>query len=138
MADYREHYDEIRASGADVVAASVDPAAKSEAVRRELHLPFLILCDTSRRVVQDWDIYNAREKGGIAKPAVFILDPGRLVRFASVDTVASRVPASEIAALLRRMRKDPPARKFKFPRLRDLFRAIRNMIRFGIKSPHTN
>ena len=136
MADYRDRYEEIRASGANFAAVSVDPPEKSEAVRRELHLPFIILCDSSRRVVQEWDIYNAREKGGIAKPAVFILDRGRLVRFASVDTVASRVPASEIAAFLRRMREDPPARKFKFPHPGDFSRAIRNMIRFGIKTPH--
>lgn len=135
MADYRGRYEEIRASGANFAAVSVDPPEKSEAVRRELRLPFSILCDTTRRVVQDWDIYNAREKGGIAKPAVFILDPGRLVRFASVDAVASRVPASEITAFLRQARKDAPSRKFTFPRLRDFFHAIRNMIRFGLKSP---
>ena len=119
-----------------MVAVSVDPPEKSEAVRLELRLPFSILCDTSRRVVQEWDIYNAREKGGIAKPAVFILDPGRLVRFASVDTVATRVPASEIAAFVRHMRKDPPGREFKFPHPGDFFTAIRNCIRLGIKSPY--
>lgn len=135
MADYRDHYQEIRASGANFVAVSVDPPDKSEAVRRELRLPFGILCDTNRRVVQEWDIYNAQEKGGIAKPAVFILDPGRLVRFASVDTVASRVPASEITALLRNVRENSPSRRFVFPRPRDFFHAIRNMIRFGLKSP---
>lgn len=138
MADYRDHYEEIRASGANVFAVSVDPAEKSAALRRELRLPFGILCDTNRRVVQDWDIYNAREKGGIAKPAVFIIDAGRLLLFASVDTVVSRVPASEIAAFLRQTRKDAPSRKFTFPRLRDFSRAIRNMIRFGIKSPRSN
>ena len=135
MADYRGRYEDIRASGANFAAVSVDPPEKSEAVRRELRLPFSILCDTNRRVVQDWDIYNAREKGGIAKPAVFILDPGRLVRFASVDTVASRVPTSEITALLRNVRENSPSRQFVFPRLRDFFHAIRNMIRFGLKSP---
>lgn len=106
-------------------------------MRRALHLPFIILCDTNRRVVQDWLLYNAREKGGIAIPAVFILDPGRRVLFASVDTVASRVPASEIAAFLRQALKDAPRRKFKFPRPGDFLTAMRNSIRFGIKSPRS-
>lgn len=135
MADYRDGYDEIRAAGANLVAISVDPPDKSEAVRRELQLPFSILCDTSRRVVRDWDIYNAGEKGGIAKPAVFILDRGCLVRFASVDRVSSRVPASQIVAFLRHTRKDAPSRKFQLPHPGDFFAAIRNSIRFGVKSP---
>lgn len=137
MADYRDHYQEIRAAGANLVAVSVDPAEKSETVRRVLRLPFTILCDTSRRVVQEWGIYNAREKGGISKPAVFMIDPGCIVRFASVDTVASRVPASEIAAFLLRTRRDAPVRKFKFPSLGDFFTAICNSIRFGTKSPRS-
>ena len=65
--DYREHYQEIRAADAGIVAVSVDTREKSEVLRLELDLPFPILCDTERRVVKDWDIYNAREKGGIAK-----------------------------------------------------------------------
>lgn len=136
MAEYRDCYDEIRSVGANLAAASVDPLGASESVRRELALPFIILCDTHRRVIQDWDIYNAREKGGIAKPAVFILDPGRVVRFASVDSVSVRVPAAEVAAYLRSARKDAPARKFQLPHARNFFEATRNSIRFGIKSPH--
>jgi peroxiredoxin len=61
LADYRDHYGEIRASGADVVAVSVDPQEASEAVRWDLRLPFMILCE-------EWGIHNPRERGGIAKP----------------------------------------------------------------------
>ena len=129
MADYREHYGEIRATGASVAAISVDPPEKSDAVRQELQLPFPILCDTERRVVQQWDIYNAREKGGIAKPAIFIIDRDRSVRYHSIDTKSVRVPASEIVRI-------PPARrKLYFPRLADFIRAIRNATRFGVRSP---
>jgi len=99
LADYRDHYDEIRAYGSNLAAVSVDPPQTSEAVRRDLRLPFKILCDTARRVVRQWDIYNSRERGGIAKPAVFIIDPGRTVRYASVDGVSSRVAPPEIVRL---------------------------------------
>ncbi len=135
MAEYRQHYEEIRAAGANLVAVSVDSLEKSETVRQELHLPFPILCDTERRVVQQWDIYNAREKGGIAKPSVFIIDRDRTVRYSSVDEVASRVPASEIVRILQATSGERSAhRKFYFPRLGDFFRAIRNSIRHGIRS----
>lgn len=118
--------------GANLVAVSVDAPEKSEAVRRELQLPFLILSDSQRRVVREWGIYNPREKGGIAKPAVFILSPDRTVRFASVDEVASRVPASEI---LRRLSENTAGanatRKRIIPGPATFFRAIRNAVRMG-------
>jgi peroxiredoxin len=99
LADYREHYLEIRSAGASVAAVSVDSPDESEALRVHLSLPFPILCDTDRRVVKDWGIYNSGEKGGIAKPAVFIIDSRRVVRYASVDTVVKRVPVVEVLAL---------------------------------------
>ena len=128
MADYRDHYTEIRAAGAGVVAVSVDPPHKSEAVRRELRLPFPILCDTQRRVIQDWDIYNPRDKGGIAKPAVFVIGPDRILRYSSVDEVAKRVPASEIIGVLSSAGAQP-RRKVYIPHLGDFVLALRNKAR---------
>ena len=131
MADYRDHYDEIRASGADLVAVSVDPPEASEAVRRDLRLPFMILCDTERRVVREWDIYNPRERGGIAKPAVFIINPDRTIRYASVDGVSSRIAPTEIVRLLRATAETLSAqRKHYIPTPADFLRGIRNLIRF--------
>ena len=100
MAEYRDHEGEIKAAGARLAAISVDHAEKSQAVREELRLTFPILCDTERKVAREWGVYNAKEKGGIAKPAVFVIDPDRVVRYVSVDEVASRIPASDIARLL--------------------------------------
>ena len=130
MADYREHYPEIRSAGASVVAVSVDAPDKSEALRGHLSLPFPILCDTERRVVRDWDIYNSEEKGGIAKPAVFIVDPSRVVRYASVDAVVTRVPAAEIVSQLQNVAAEaqPVRRRAHIPLLSDWISAIRNII----------
>ena len=114
-----------------MVAVSVDAPEKSESIRRELRLPFPILSDRHRRVVQDWDIYNPREKGGIAKPAVFILSPDLTVRFVSVDQVASRVPASDIVRLLRDETSTAAGRKTFIPGPTTFFRAVRNAIRLG-------
>jgi peroxiredoxin len=130
LADYRDHYEEIRAAGTSVVAVSVDPPAKSEAVRRELRLPFPILSDTERRVVQDWDIYNPREMGGIAKPAVFVIGRDRVVRYSGVDEVATRVPAREIVRILDAgTGAQPVRRKIYIPRPSDFLRAIRSKTR---------
>ena len=129
MADYRDHYIEIRAAGADVVAVSVDPPIKSKALQRELRLPFLILSDAGRRVIKDWGIYNPNERGGIAKPAVFVIDRDRTVQYSEIDDVATRVPASEIVRILRGTGRREAQRRVYIPRLSDFFRAIRNMLR---------
>jgi len=130
LADYREHYEEIRTAGAEVLAVSVDAREKSEAVRLELNLPFPILCDTERRVVKDWGIYNPREKGGIANPAVFVIGRDRTVRYSSVDTVATRVAASEIVRVLQMTTAVPQVRRrVHIPLLAEWVRAIRNSIR---------
>ena len=129
MADYREHYPEIRAAGASLAAVSVDTPEKSEPVRQELHLPFPILCDTERRVVQEWDLYNSREKSGIAKPAVFVIERDRTVRYGAIDTVSTRVPPSEIVRVLETAERHQVRRKLYIPRFAEWFRAIRNNIR---------
>jgi peroxiredoxin len=130
LADYRNHYEEIRGLGANIVAISVDPPEKSEALRRELNLPFLILCDTDRNVIREWDIYNARERGGIAKPAVFVLDCDRRARYVSIDSVASRVPASEVVRLIGSLAPGRPVqRKVYIPTPADFFRAVRASLR---------
>lgn len=113
------------------MAVSVDAPEKSEVVRRDLRLPFPILSDTQRRVVREWDIYNPQEKGGIAKPAVFILGPDRTVRFLSVDEVASRVPASEILQRLSQQAANI-GRKTLVPGPATFFRAVRNAVRMGV------
>ena len=135
MADYREHDAAIRAAGAKLIALSVDAPERSQAVRDQLRLPFTILCDTQRTVVREWGVYNAREKGGIAKPAVFIIDPGRIVRCVSVDEVASRVPASEIVRALGAGNQISPPRRTVIPRPGNFFSATRNSIRFGVRQP---
>jgi peroxiredoxin len=134
LAEYRDLYTAFRAAGANVVAVSVDAPEKSEVVRRELRLPFAILSDSQRRVVREWGIFNPNEKGGIAKPAVFILAPDRFVRFVSIDEVASRVPAGEILrGLSERNRRSGVGRKTLIPGPATFFRAIRNGIRMGAR-----
>jgi peroxiredoxin len=127
LADYREHYLEIISAGASLAAVSVDPPEASEALRTQLLLPFPILCDTERHVVRSWDICNSRERGGIARPAVFVIDPNQVVIYASVDSVATRVPALEIVHSLQNAANDQPIRRrVHVPMWSEWIRAIRN------------
>jgi peroxiredoxin len=130
LADYREHYPQILAAGATLAALSVDAPERSEALRRELQLPFPILCDTERRVIREWDVYNPRERSGIPKPSVFVIDADRRVRYAAVDGVATRQPPAEILRVLQKNPNGQPIRgKTYMPRPADWFRALRNNLR---------
>jgi peroxiredoxin len=137
LAEYRDLYGEIRKAGADMAAVAVDPAKSSEAVRRQLHLPFAILCDTRRQIVRPWGVFNSKEKGGIAEAAVFVVDRDKIFRFVSVDTMSSRVPAAAVLGFLRAGMPESLAnspRKSAFPRAANLWRGLRNAIQYGIRS----
>ena len=130
MADYREHYPELMSTGATLAGVSVDPPRLAENLRTQLSLPFRLLCDTEHRVIGDWNILNARERGGIAMPATFVMDSGRVIRFAATDDVVRRVPAAEIVSFLQRPSETQPVhRRIHVPRLSDWINAIRNGIR---------
>lgn len=139
LADYRDQSSGFRAAGLDLAALAVDEPTRSEAIRQELQLPFPILCDTRREVIEAWGVLNRKEKGGIAQPAVFILDRARCVLFGSVDGEFSRIGA---AALLASLRSESfpagslaPRREFLVARVGDYWRAVRGALRFGMRSP---
>ena len=136
MADYEKRYGDIRAAGANVAAISVDAPQVSDRLRVRLALPFPLLSDSERAVVKAWGLYNAREKGGIARPAIFVIDRERTVRYAAVDSVARRVPADEILRVLRTGGEKRAARSRVFvPRLTDWLAALRNALHRVRKHP---
>ena len=136
MAEYRDHHADFRALGVGVIAVSVDDPSRSEPVRQSLGLPFLLLCDPGRELVQAWDLHNREEMGGIAYPAVFVMDRDRRVLYRSLDRTQTRVSAGGVLAFLRaRAAGTPPpepAREHvRFPGFASAARAIANMIRRG-------
>jgi len=138
LAEYRDLYAEIRKAGADVAVVSTDPPKSSAALRQQLSLPFPILCDSQRAIVKAWGVFNAEEKGGIAIPAVFVVDRAGMVRFASVDTMTTRIAAKDILAYLRAGMPDrtsnPPRTNLKLQPA-NLYRVVRNIIKSHIRSP---
>ena len=136
LADYRDQRAEFRDAGFDLAALAVDEQVRSEAVRRQYELPFPILCDTRREVVEAWGVINREDKGGIAVPAIFVLDRDRRVLLASVDGEFYRVGAKALLASLRsRGGALAPRAHFVLASLSDWRRAIRNVLHFGVRSP---
>jgi peroxiredoxin len=139
LADYSKRLDDFRAAGAELVAISVDDAARSEPLREELGLKFPLLGDTTREVVKAYDLFNRREKGGIAFPAAFVIDRERVVRFRALEEVASRVNVEELLALVRELGRGgeastTPHKRGVWPGAMFL-RATMNALRHGLRSP---
>lgn len=133
MADYRDAAAGFEAQGLRLVALSVDEPGRASQLKKAERLPFVLLCDPGRQVVQQWDLYNEAEKGGIARPATFVLDAARKVRFASEDSVRHRAMPGDVLAALG---PGGAGRKSEIrPGLRAMFRALRGMLRHGIRSP---
>jgi hypothetical protein len=81
--------------------------------------------------VRDWDLFNPREKGGIAVPATFVLDADRRVLLSSIDGVLRRAPAENALAFVRGQATQPARRT-----LRPLtLPALRSILRYGFVSP---
>jgi peroxiredoxin Q/BCP len=140
LADYSEHLEDLRAAGAQLVAISVDDAARAETVRQELGIKFPLLCDTSREVVKKYGLLNSEEKGGISFPASFVIDRDRVVRFRALEQVASRVSVDQLLELVRELGRgaDPktkPRHRGVFPGLM-FIRATMNTMRHGVRSPN--
>jgi peroxiredoxin len=142
LAEFAEHDDAFRAVGVRLAALAVDPPDRSEAVRSRYGLQFPILCDTERRVVREWNLFNPEERGGIAVPAIFLLEPGLRVHCAIQGTVVSRVRASDMLLFVRelpvasdRRAWQPPRNRTIFPRLREWAFALSYDLSLRIRRP---
>jgi peroxiredoxin len=139
LAEYRDRYRELKASGVDLVAISVDDASRSAPIKAELGLPFPILSDSGRELITRWGLLNRKEMGGIAYPAVFAIDSNLVVRFHSVDSTTRRASAAQVAATVRAAAQGSSmssgvARQRLSPGLMFL-RALRNALSRGAKTP---
>jgi peroxiredoxin len=140
LADYSQHLEDFRAAGAELVAISVDDAARSEPVRQELGIKFPLLCDTRREVVKAYGLLNSGEKGGIAFPASFVIDRERVVRFRALEEMASRVSVDQLLKLVCELSSGgkattEPRKRGVFPGLM-FVRATMNTLRHGVRSPN--
>jgi peroxiredoxin len=136
LAEFRDLFDDFSAIGVHIAAVAVDSPAQSDRVRRQYELPFPILCDTQRQVLRAWGLLNAKEKDGIAVPAVLLLGRDRRFQSIMIEGVATRVRAADLLRLLRSyptpanstgdMASNAQRQGVIFPSLVDFGRAIRN------------
>jgi len=90
----------FEALGYRLAALSVDVPERLRAARARIGLRMPLLCDVTREAVKGWDLYNRRERGGIAVPATVVIGADGAIRFCVREGMARRLRASELLAWL--------------------------------------
>ena len=107
MAAYQKQLEAFRRLQADLIAVSVDSPPRSEKMKKELGLGFSLLSDPERDAIRAWSLLNRRERGGIAFPAVFVIDRAGRVVFRSLDRTHVRVDPAPVLTFLEERCSDP-------------------------------
>lgn len=139
MAEYRDLLRVSKPGVPEIVALSVDTPERSAQLRRELELPFRLLCDPEKKVVDAWGLLNKDEKGGISFNATFGLDRKRRVVFRSLDKMVSRASGEQaIQAVMHpppEPSKEAPPRRKVLPSLIQFAKAAWYALRHGMGAP---
>jgi peroxiredoxin len=90
-----EDYDKIKQAGGELLAISVDEQSYAWSMAQTTGAKFQILSDAEKKTITEYGIVNAAEHGGIAHPAIFILDKEGRIRYMYVGKDASDRPPDE-------------------------------------------
>ncbi len=107
MAEIKRHYIDIIKYKTRAYAISVDTPKQSQAVASEMMLPFDLLCDVDKNVIQLYGLVNPFEHGGIARPAIFIINPDGRICYRSLDGTAHRVDLTHVLNFLKAHYENP-------------------------------
>lgn len=106
MAEIKEINHRFKELNTDVYALSTDYPGQALALKQDMDLPFELLCDPDRKMLKTWDLLNPFEHGGVAVPAVVIVDFDGVVCFMSVGGTATRTQLPEILYFLNKQKED--------------------------------
>lgn len=138
LAEIKKQYADIIKYKTRAFALSVDSPKQSRAIVSEMMLPFDLLCDVDKKVIQLYDLVNPFEHGGIARPAIFIINPDGKICYRSVDGTAHRVDLTHVLNFLKAHygnpdldNKEPVDKKWIIPSWKTTGQIMKNMILRG-------
>ena len=107
LAAFKQYHNNILNWNAHLLGVSVDSIAENKKLRMDLELPFEILSDENRQLINAWNIINKWERGGIPYPNLYILNEQTKIIFHSPDRLASRVDLSIILQFMKNYKNNP-------------------------------
>jgi len=106
LAEIKKNIDSFKELNISVAAISTDSIKQSQAVAREMELPFDLLCDVDKTVINKFNLLNPFEHGGVAKPAIYFILPSGKIGYRSIDGTARRVDITDLLKFLKKHGKD--------------------------------
>ncbi len=96
-----------------------------------MFIPFDLLSDLDRSMLQEWDLLNTEERDGIAVPAVFAIGTGRTVLARSVDTMMHQIHPLEFLKTAESETRRPGRRRLMLPRIFEFLKVSLRISRAG-------
>jgi len=138
LAEFKKKIASFERLNTRILALSVDAPKQSQAVVRNLDLPFDLLCDVDKHVIDLYHLRNPHEHGGIAYPAIFVIAPSGKVHYRSLDGTAQRVDLSDMLTFLEDFNDNPeyvsqekPKKRWIIPLWNEMWQISRNMVLRG-------
>jgi peroxiredoxin len=91
-----EDYEKFKAAGADLMTISADDQNYAWSMAQTTGAKYQILSDADRSVIKSYGVLNAAEHGGIAHPAVFIIDKQGRIQYVHVGKDPQDRPPDEV------------------------------------------
>src|SRR5262249_8484110 len=84
-------YDKFKSRGAEVLAVSIDPPAKSRDMAAKLGLPFPLLSDPDHKVIESFQVLESN----MARPSTLVVDTGGGIRWSYLGHDPSDRPLND-------------------------------------------
>ena len=100
----RDHYDELRAAGYEVVGVSVDSAASHQRFSAKHALPFRLVADTDKRLVEAFGVWAekkmcGRTYMGTVRTTFIIAPDGRVERILGPKEIKTKTHGEQLLGL---------------------------------------
>jgi len=97
MGHVRDNYEEFQRRGAEAAVIMAESFNRMQEFLREHHYPFPLLSDVRREVTKAYGVYVRLnfESVNISRPAEFVLDTEKVVRYVYVGRIQTDFPADE-------------------------------------------
>lgn len=86
LCSYRDHYEEFRELGFQILGISDDPVERHARFRQRQSLPFSLLSDRDHQVIDEYTGSGLLSAGG-ANRGNFLFDTDQVVRYAHVEKI---------------------------------------------------
>lgn len=97
----RDHYDELRQAGYEVIGVSIDDAKSHQKFIEKNNLPFTLIADTDKKLVEQFGVWGeksmyGRKYMGTFRTTFIINEEGVIERVISPKEVKTKIHASQI------------------------------------------